>query len=155
MAAQGVVIGGPRKVVAKNMFRLVIDGIPGDVRPKTLGPSKITFKKITTYESGRRTKADVTISGYEFDAIKISRTLTSNVDFLAWVKNQKDGIEDKRNGTLYWLDTQGNDLYRQRIEGLHIEDFQDMDGDASAMEDAMMEEISLGFIDREERELIQ
>lgn len=153
--AQGVVVGQPRKVVAKNMYRLEIDGIPGDVRPKTLGPSKIGFKKIKTYESGRRTVADITITGYEFDAIKLTRSLTNNKDFLGWVQNQKDGKEDKRNGTLYWLDTQGQDMYRMRLRGMHIEDFQDLDGDASAMEDPMMEEISIGYIDRDERELIQ
>lgn len=150
----GVTLGTTRKVVAKSMYRLVIDGIEGDIRPKTLGTNQITFKKITTYESGRRTKADVTISGYEFDSIKISRTLTDNTAFLEWVENQKAGKEDKRNGVLYWLDTEGNDLYSQRVKGLHIETFMDLDGDASAMEDGMPEEISLGVLEKGKRESV-
>ncbi len=152
---QGVTLGGSRKPVAKSMFRLEIDGILGDLRPTNAGALKITFSTMATEEGGRMTTADETITGYKYEPIKISRTLTDNTDFVEWVARQKQGTPDKRGGRIYALDTEGRDLYRWRLYDLQVMDFQDFDGDAKAKEEPMVEEITLKYRERDERELLQ
>lgn len=155
MAGQGVTLGTSRKTVGKSKFRIEIDGVDGELRPQSVGKMKINFSWVKTEEGGAPTTTSVTINGYTYDTLVISRPLSDDASLVSWIRSLKAGVNDLRNATLYALDSTGKDLWKWPLYDVGVLDYEDMDGDAKAKEDAMMETITLSYRERGERELVQ
>lgn len=147
-------VAKPRKIVQKSRFRVEIDGI-GDFRAVTAGPGMIKFNISKTEEGGAQTTVDISINGYAYDPISIERPLTEDTLLVDWVKNQKAGIQDRRNGAIYALDTEGVDMYRWDLEEISLVSFEDFSGDSKAKSDSMMEKITIEYRERSERVSLQ
>ena len=144
-----------RKIVMKSRFRVEIDGI-GDFRAMEAGPLKISLNLSENEEGGAETTVDITTNGYKFDPFQIARALTDEDDSLAnWVETLKSGIQDRRNGAIYALDTEGNDLFRWDIEQISVADYEEFSGDAKSKEDSMMERATIRYLRRGKRVRLQ
>lgn len=146
-------VAKPRTPVMKSKFRLEIDGIE-DIRATTVGPLKITFNIAEIDEGGAQTTVEQVINGYKYEPITVERPVTEDEGFSQWVDQFRKGIQDKRNGFLYALDTQGRDAYRWSLEEVIIVDYEEFAGDAKAKEESMMERLTLRYRERSKRETL-
>jgi phage tail-like protein len=144
----------PRKIIMQSRFRVEIDDI-GDFRAMEAGPLKITFNISVNEEGGANTSTDMTVNGYQYEPVVISRPLTDDDVLAEWVEQFKRGIQDRRNGAVYALDTEGKDFYRWPIEEFSIADYEEFQGNAKSKEDSMMERITLKYRERGKRERLQ
>ncbi len=147
-------VAKPRKIVMKSRFRVEIDDV-GDFRAVTAGPLKITFNVVETEEGGAQTTVDIGLNGYKYDPIVIERPLTEDTKLAEWVTRCKQGIQDRRNGAVYALDTEGRDQYRWDLEEIIVGDYEEFAGDSKAKEEQMMEKITLRYRERSERVALQ
>lgn len=144
------IIAKTRTPVMKSRFRIEIDDI-GDFRATTVGALKTTFNMVEVEEGGQDTTADISVNGYKFDPITIERSLTDDMSLADWVDRIVQGVQDKRNASIYMLDTEGRDVYRIDLYECITADYEEFAGDAKAKEETMMEKATLRYRRRSKR----
>lgn len=144
----------PRKIIMQSRFRIEIDEI-GDFRAMEGGPLKKTFNISVNEEGGAQTTTDMTVNGYTYEPIVIARALTEDMSLADWVERLSSGVQDRRNGAVYALDTEGKDLYRWDLEECIVGDYEEFQGNAKGKEDSMMERATLRYRERSKRVPLQ
>jgi phage tail-like protein len=144
------IVAGSRKIIAKSRFRVEVDGV-GNLRCTSASANKLSFQLIETDEGGAETTAEITINTYKFDPITCERPLTDDENLVQWIENCQAGKQDKRNGAMYALDTEGNDFYRWDLKEILPMDFTDFAGDGKAKEESMSEIVVLKYRKRGRR----
>lgn len=147
-------VAKPRKITAKSRFRLEIDGI-GDLRLTTAGELKLTYEFIDTEEGGASSTVELTVNKHRYEPISFERPLTDDMALVDWNEAQKRGVQDKRNGALYQLDTDGKDLLKWPLEECQLAEFSEGSFDAKAGNEGNMEKGVIRYLRRGKRELLQ
>ncbi len=147
-------VAKPRAILMKSRFRVEIDGI-GDFRATSVGALKRTFNIVETEEGGAQTTVDIATNGFKFDPITIDRPLTEDMALADWVDRLANGQQDRKNGAVYMLDTEGKDFYRIDLEECIVADYEEFAGDAKAKEESMMEKVTLRYRNRGKRVPLQ
>jgi phage tail-like protein len=135
-------------------FRLEIDGI-GDFRAISVGALKTTFNMVETEEGGQDTTADISVNGYKYDPIPIERPQTEDMALADWVDVLARGVQDKRNASVFMLDTEGRDFYRIDLYECTVGDYEEFAGDSKSKEETMKEKATLRYRRRSKRILLQ
>lgn len=146
-------VAKPRTPTMKSRFRVEIEGC-GDLRLISAGPLKTVFNLTDIDEGGAATVAETVINGYKYEPLAVERPLTDDESLANWVDNLKAGIQDKRNGFVYMLDTEGRDTHRVSLEEVLVSDYEEFAGDAKAKEETMMERCTLRYRERGPREAL-
>ena len=147
-------VAKPRRITAKSRFRLEIDGI-GDMRLTTLSEIKLTREIIETEEGGAPTTVELSPNKYKYEPLTAERPLTEDMALVEWDAALKRGVQDKRNGAIYQLDTEGKDLLKWPLEECIIAEFTEGSFDAKAGSEGNMEKVVIRYRERGKRQLLQ
>lgn len=147
-------VAKPRKITAKSRFRLEIDGI-GDLRLTSAGELKLTYDLIETEEGGASTTVEITTNKHKYEPLPFERPLTEDMNLVEWNEAQKRGVQDKRNGALYQLDTDGKDLLKWPLEECMLAEFSEGSFDAKAGTEGNVEKGVIRYRERGKRQLLQ
>ncbi len=123
-------------------FRVEIDGL-GDINLESCGKLKETLEIIEDNEGGQQRIADHSPGKFKAENLPCVRpTDLADRRIFDWWRRVRSGIQDKKNGTYFWVKA-GIDVAKMEIKGLLIMEHLWAEGDSNEKAKNQKEEFTL------------